>query len=166
MQLTSRSPVGRPRDVHPSAGALAQRRYVQRLKDGQQVRPGKVGRRPTPPTPRSGHDRWGRPFPMRGRKAPRVLRMSKNSRLRAVWEGDHIEAHDIYERDAWRCGICGRPVDGTRKFPHPGSPTIDHIEPLSLGGTHTRGNVQLAHFRCNVKKGNRSPAQLRLSGDW
>jgi 5-methylcytosine-specific restriction endonuclease McrA len=44
-------------------------------------------------------------------------------------------------------------------------PSLDHIVPVSLGGTHTWANVQLAHLRCNVSKGNR-PAneQLRLVG--
>ena len=31
-------------------------------------------------------------------------------------------------------------------------PTVDHIVPLSKGGTHTWNNVQLAHMACNSGK--------------
>ena len=30
--------------------------------------------------------------------------------------------------------------------------SLDHIIPLSQGGTHTYNNVQLAHFLCNISK--------------
>ena len=32
------------------------------------------------------------------------------------------------------CGICGKPVDFSYKFPHPLSPCIDHIIPVAKGG--------------------------------
>ena len=31
-------------------------------------------------------------------------------------------------------------------------PTLDHIIPLSKGGSHTWDNVQLAHMGCNAGK--------------
>ena len=34
-------------------------------------------------------------------------------------------------------------------------PTIDHIKPISKGGTHTWDNVQLAHFHCNSIKSDK-----------
>lgn len=33
--------------------------------------------------------------------------------------------------------------------------TLDHIIPLSKGGTHTWDNVQLAHMSCNAGKCDR-----------
>ena len=65
---------------------------------------------------------------------------------------------DIYERDIWLCGLCMTPVDPDCAWPDPMSPSLDHIQPLSLGGTHTYENVQLAHLSCNVSKGNRVAA--------
>lgn len=62
---------------------------------------------------------------------------------------------DVYIRDGWNCGICYGSVDPTSTFPDPMSPSLDHILPLSKGGTHTLDNVQLAHLRCNCSKGNR-----------
>ncbi|WP_158070491.1 HNH endonuclease [Streptomyces luteocolor] len=35
------------------------------------------------------------------------------------------------------------------------SPSLDHVIPLSRGGSHRRDNVQLAHLRCNLRKNNR-----------
>lgn len=61
----------------------------------------------------------------------------------------------IYERDGWMCQLCGEPVDPALIFPDRLSATLDHIVPLSLGGTHDPSNVQLAHLGCNSAKGNR-----------
>jgi 5-methylcytosine-specific restriction endonuclease McrA len=57
------------------------------------------------------------------------------------------------------CQICGLLVDDTaienghikRLYP-----TIDHIIPLSKGGSHTWDNVRLAHMSCNAGKCDRN----------
>jgi 5-methylcytosine-specific restriction endonuclease McrA len=44
-------------------------------------------------------------------------------------------------------------------------PSLDHIEPLSLGGKHVPENVQITHLACNMAKGNRGGGeQLLLIG--
>lgn len=54
------------------------------------------------------------------------------------------------------CGICGQPVDKTYKFPHPLSPTVDHIIPVDKGGHPSDlANLQLAHRWCNRQKSNK-----------
>ena len=54
------------------------------------------------------------------------------------------------------CGICGRPVDFSLKYPHPLSPTIDHIIPVSKGGHPSDiDNLQLAHRCCNRQKSDK-----------
>lgn len=68
---------------------------------------------------------------------------------------ESIAPREVLERDEWTCGLCGDPIDRAFRAPHPGTPSIDHILPLSRGGTHTWDNVQAAHLGCNVKKGNR-----------
>lgn len=70
-----------------------------------------------------------------------------------------LKAEDIAyiaTRDNWKCGICGRRVSRT-------SFSIDHILPVSRGGTNARENLQLAHLRCNHRKSNVGIAQLRLT---
>lgn len=53
------------------------------------------------------------------------------------------------------CQICKKPVDPTiSKRSHHFIGTIDHIIPLSKGGKDHISNLQLAHQRCNVDKGN------------
>lgn len=54
------------------------------------------------------------------------------------------------------CGICGKPVDFSLKFPHPLSATVDHIIPVSKGGHPTDiNNLQLAHRCCNRAKSDK-----------
>lgn len=54
------------------------------------------------------------------------------------------------------CGICGKPVDFSYKFPHPLSPCIDHIIPVKKGGHPSDlDNLQLAHLTCNRAKSDK-----------
>jgi len=54
------------------------------------------------------------------------------------------------------CGICGKPVDFSLKYPHPLSPTVDHIIPVSKGGHPSDiSNLQLAHRCCNREKSDK-----------
>lgn len=71
---------------------------------------------------------------------------------------------EIATRDRNTCGLCRKRVAMTQAVPHPRSPTIDHILPLSKGGDDTRANVQLAHFICNSRKCDRGSQQLALVG--
>ena len=58
------------------------------------------------------------------------------------------------------CGICGKPVDFSLKYPHPLSPTIDHIIPLAKGGHPSDiSNLQLAHRCCNRQKSDKLVAK-------
>ena len=54
------------------------------------------------------------------------------------------------------CGICGRPVDFTIRYPHPMSACIDHIIPVAKGGHPSDiDNLQLAHWSCNRAKSDK-----------
>ncbi len=77
---------------------------------------------------------------------------------------DHDGKHRLaFERNKKRiyasqrtCGICGQPVDFSLRFPHPLSPCIDHIVPVSKGGHPSDiKNLQLAHWTCNRQKADR-----------
>ena len=45
-------------------------------------------------------------------------------------------------------------------------PTIDHIIPLSKGGTHTWNNVQLAHMCCNAGKCDKVDNTVKREEVW
>lgn len=62
----------------------------------------------------------------------------------------------IAHRDGWECRLCGVEIDSSYYHPHALSPTVDHIIPVSRGGTDELSNLQVAHFRCNIRKGNRA----------
>ena len=67
---------------------------------------------------------------------------------------ERVNPFDIFDRDGWRCHICQEPIDETLCWPHPLSASIDHVIPLSAGGTHTALNIRAAHACCNISKGN------------
>jgi len=69
---------------------------------------------------------------------------------------------EIFERDKWICQICGDRVDKNLTYPSPMSKSLDHILPVSRGGSHERKNVQLAHLCCNKRIGAGGEKQLRL----
>ena len=76
---------------------------------------------------------------------------------------DHdITLQKVAERDHNQCQICGLFVDwsdyiqkDTSKICGRMYPSVDHIIPISLGGLHSWDNVQLAHRKCNSRKGNK-----------
>jgi len=76
-------------------------------------------------------------------------------RLLAEKSGDNgIYWRVVGERDDWVCHLCGGEVlkkAGTAYEPF--GATVDHLIPIAKDGTHTWGNVALAHRRCNVVRG-------------
>jgi predicted nucleic acid-binding Zn ribbon protein len=88
-------------------------------------------------------------------KNPVAVR-AENSRRRAHLAGADVGQFrdvDIFERDHWTCAICGQPVDREPSFFYNLlAASLDHIVPLSRGGSHTTDNVRCVHFICNSLK--------------
>ena len=81
-------------------------------------------------------------------------------KVRADHTGAHRRAFDKNKARIYKtqciCGICGKPVDFSLKYPHPLSATIDHIIPIDRGGHPSDiDNLQLAHFTCNRTKSDK-----------
>jgi 5-methylcytosine-specific restriction endonuclease McrA len=94
---------------------------------------------------------------------------SKSSKRRGSGGAKHvtkskIKIRQLCEQQKWKCSLCGGRISLKYKNPDPLSISVDHVIPVSLGGTHDLANLRIAHRGCNIKKGNRSlgPEQLRM----
>ena len=54
--------------------------------------------------------------------------------------------NEIYEEQGGTCALCSGPLDLSHLH-------VDHRIPFTWGGGNERGNLQLAHPRCNQSKG-------------
>lgn len=68
----------------------------------------------------------------------------------------------LYKRDKGICYICNEPCDYTDYIVKNNTivcgnnyPSIEHIIPISKGGTDEWDNIKLAHRHCNTIKGNK-----------
>lgn len=76
---------------------------------------------------------------------------------------ERIDATEVFKRDGWRCQLCGcRTLKSKRGSSHPRAPELDHILPLSRGGSHTWENVQCSCRSCNIAKSDEPMGQLIL----
>jgi len=90
-----------------------------------------------------------------------------DARRRQVERAGDTDIHwrRLGDRDVWLCHLCGLRVPkvaGSAKAKQ--GATVDHLVPISAGGSHTWDNVALAHLSCNLKRGVGGFVQLRLVG--
>ena len=91
----------------------------------------------------------------------RVLRRTSNRKQRVARKtyGCRHELgrwRRICERDHWLCHICLKPIEDTMiQRRRAESPSVDHVVPLSRGGSDDDANVRAAHYGCNSRKRNR-----------
>ena len=84
------------------------------------------------------------------------LRPEKDPGIRAQWE--HNKKIILATQSV--CGICGKPVDKSLKYPDQMSATVDHIIPVSKRGDPVAlDNLQLAHRYCNRMKSDKLPQE-------
>jgi 5-methylcytosine-specific restriction endonuclease McrA len=50
-------------------------------------------------------------------------------------------------------------VDPRLRHPDPMRVSLDHVIPISKGGSHTYANTQCAHLLCNIQKNNRGAGE-------
>lgn len=95
---------------------------------------------------------------VRGRRGQRKKACTKLcAPCRQDYRKYKMSARQLALRDGPACGICGDRVDInlSRAADPKWCPSVDHITPRSLGGTHEPGNLQLAHLYCNQVKSDR-----------
>lgn len=76
---------------------------------------------------------------------------------------ERFDPFEVFERDKWRCHICGiRTPKRLRGTYEDSAPELDHVIPLAAGGEHSRRNTACACRKCNIEKGDKPLGQLRL----
>ena len=82
-------------------------------------------------------------------KLPSILRLLRHVRIRKHNRVKFSRAN-IYARDDYTCQYCGKK--------HPSEDlTFDHVTPVAMGGQKKWDNIVTACFRCNHRKGGRTP---------
>lgn len=87
----------------------------------------------------------------------RRIKMTLNGEI------ENISLSELIKRDNNLCHICGGQCDSSDYIYSDNGyfivgknyPSIDHLFPISKGGTHTWENVKLAHHYCNTLKSNK-----------
>ncbi len=92
----------------------------------------------------------------------RIEKAKRRARMYTV-ECESVDPIYVLKRDGWRCMKCGvRTPQRYRGTTHERAPEVDHVVPLSRGGTHVRGNLQCLCRKCNIEKGATTYGQARL----
>ena len=86
---------------------------------------------------------------------PSVVRLTHYIDVRGRQRRASSKRNRILARDGNRCQYCG--AKGTAF-----DLTVDHILPLSRGGTTSPENLVAACYACNQRKGNRTPEEARM----
>lgn len=63
-----------------------------------------------------------------------------------------ISINRLIKRDGFKCYLCNKDTNKNKDYNHDDYPSVDHVKPLTKGGTHTWDNVKLAHRKCNREK--------------
>lgn len=91
----------------------------------------------------------------RKKETTRRRRIVKNGKVN--WD---ISIERLMKRDGCNCYLCGERVDMNVDTNDDRYPSIEHVIPVCKGGTHTWGNVKLAHRGCNTAKGTQIIGEL------
>jgi 5-methylcytosine-specific restriction endonuclease McrA len=83
--------------------------------------------------------------------APSVLKM--RYQVKRPMPQLRLSRHSVLARDNYTCQYCGL---RSREL------TIDHVVPRWAGGPHTWDNLVACCRKCNLKKGDKTPAQARM----
>jgi 5-methylcytosine-specific restriction endonuclease McrA len=78
--------------------------------------------------------------------------------IRAGGPLDLVLFYQKCEQLGWHCQLCGKILDES-------TTTIDHVIPVSKGGTNVIENLQPLCRNCNAKKGNRPMSLYAISNE-
>lgn len=87
-------------------------------------------------------------------KRKKPVRYYSPKRRKVYAQGDDISALVVFTMHGWICYVCREPINKFLRVPNYMAATIEHIIPISKGGTHTWDNVAPSHYKCNMDRGN------------
>lgn len=87
-------------------------------------------------------------------RVPSIIRFIKA--MRSKKKVVKFSRENVYTRDNGKCQYCGH------KVPRPDA-TYDHVLPRAQGGKTEWTNIVIACVPCNQAKGNRTPAQAKMT---
>lgn len=93
-------------------------------------------------------------------EAFKVSRKTAKLRRRAIERGasggEYVDPIKVFMAAGWKCQICNKPTpQRLRGTTHKRAPELDHVVPISKGGSHTWANVQCACRECNGWKSDK-----------
>lgn len=97
------------------------------------------------------------------RDQTKAAKARRKALQRGAFKADRVYRKRVFERDKWKCHICGGRIDKSLRAPDRGSATLDHIVPLAFGGEHTMHNIKAAHYGCNSRRGHHAEFQTVLA---
>lgn len=89
---------------------------------------------------------------------PLVIRLLDYKKVDFYTADEEFSRTGVFRRDNYTCGYCGKKSGENR--------TWDHIIPRSQGGEDSWLNAITACFKCNNKKGNRTPQEANMPLLW
>ncbi len=98
----------------------------------------------------------------------RASKRIQKAKRKAACKGAYAESVNplkVFDRDKWRCKLCGAKTPKDKRGTcDDDAPELDHILPISKGGSHTYENTQCTCRRCNGLKSNKPLGQMWLIG--
>jgi 5-methylcytosine-specific restriction endonuclease McrA len=89
----------------------------------------------------------------------RELQAVRRARMRDT-AVEYVDYRIVFETANYRCQACGITCPEDAVFPARDFPSLDHIVPLSKGGSHTYENTQCLCLGCNLSKGAKHEERL------
>ncbi len=90
-----------------------------------------------------------------GYRAKNSVRNVRRRATRINSPSEKYTREQALEKTDGKCGLCGKEIDLSLRYPNPLCFTYDHILPVSKGGNNLLENIQPAHFSCNCSKNNK-----------
>ena len=107
--------------------------------------------------------RWRQEFEKQSRSRVKKSARKRQKRIRAGEQISEEQIEQLLKSQNYTCAYCEQRLSLNSPPMDPECPTIDHVLPLSAGGSHTIGNVVLACRSCNSKKGNNPLTKLDIN---